>query len=411
MKCRWTITVPSGHRIKFTFEAFHLGSKGLDNCEKVDHVKVRDSYNENDPAYGTFCGNVAPAPIYSVGPKMEVTFVSDEERVFQGFSARFDAISGGVCTRDHSIVQLNLTYNSTGRLSSPDYPLQFPPVGACYWRLKAPDGYRVKLQFTTINIQGSCKEDEKGEWIRVDDFFTTDLSSVSSFWGRFCNGVQPPVIYSTRNELQVFFTSNYSSSEAEKSDKPNTGIGFYATYSVAPQGYTSRCRTDVNQEKPIKVKGHTGSLLSPGYPYSYPIITCTWNIVVPDGHIVEVKIEDFQMDCTGGSKLVVGEDSFCGSNKPSGLLTSESNLKIQMVAKEAQDNRGFRATFSMTERELAVASIVPWIVIPIVVVAICVTMFVTWKRRTGGRDRGSSFKTSIIKRMRTQSNASQISHG
>ena len=95
MKCRWTITVPSGHRIKFTFEAFHLGSKGLDNCEKVDHVKVRDSYNENDPAYGTFCGNVAPAPIYSVGPKMEVTFVSDEERVFQGFSARFDAISGG----------------------------------------------------------------------------------------------------------------------------------------------------------------------------------------------------------------------------------------------------------------------------------------------------------------------------
>ena len=95
MKCRWTITVPSGHRIKFTFEAFHLGSKGLDNCEKVDHVEVRDSYNENDPAYGTFCGNVAPAPIYSVGPKMEVTFVSDEERVFQGFSARFDTISGG----------------------------------------------------------------------------------------------------------------------------------------------------------------------------------------------------------------------------------------------------------------------------------------------------------------------------
>ena len=65
---------------------------------------------------------------------------------------------------------------------------------------------------------------------------------------------------------------------------------------------------------------------------------------------MEVKIEDFQVDCAGGSKLAVGEDSFCGSNKPSGLFTSESNLKIQMVAKEAQDNRGFRATFSMTER-------------------------------------------------------------
>ena len=98
MKCRWIITVPSGHRIKLSFQAFHLGSKVLDNCDKVDHVEIRDSYSENDPAYGAFCGNVAPSPIYSVGPKMVVTFVSDEERVFQGFEARFDAISGGkVC--------------------------------------------------------------------------------------------------------------------------------------------------------------------------------------------------------------------------------------------------------------------------------------------------------------------------
>lgn len=65
---------------------------------------------------------------------------------------------------------------------------------------------------------------------------------------------------------------------------------------------------------------------------------------------MEVNIKDFQMDCAGGSKLVVGEDSFCGSDKPSGLLTSESDLKIQMIANEARDDRGFHATFSMTER-------------------------------------------------------------
>ena len=98
------------------------------------------------------------------------------------------------------------------------------------------------------------------------------------------------------------------------------------------------------------MQGHTGSLVSPGYPHSYPIITCTWNIKVPDGYIVEVDIEDFEMDCAGGSKLLVGEHAYCGSEKPSGLLTSESDLKIQMVAKKAQDNRGFRATFTMTER-------------------------------------------------------------
>lgn len=95
MKCRWIITVPSGHRIKISFQAFYLGSKRLGNCDKVGHVEVRDSFIENDPGYGIFCGNVAPPPIYSVGPKILVTFISDEERVFPGFAARFDAISNG----------------------------------------------------------------------------------------------------------------------------------------------------------------------------------------------------------------------------------------------------------------------------------------------------------------------------
>ena len=119
---------------------------------------------------------------------------------------------------------------------------------------------------------------------------------------------------------------------------------------IISSGYTSRCRTDTKPQKPIEVGGYTGSLVSPGYPYSYPIITCTWKIVVPDGYIVEVKIDDFDMACLGGSKLQVGKDTFCGSNKPSGLLTSESDLMIQMIITEAQDNRGFRATFTMTER-------------------------------------------------------------
>lgn len=88
--------MPSGHRIKLSFPEFFLGVHGAQkDCDKVDHLTVRDSYNENDPTYGTFCGNVAPSSIYSVGPKIEVTFVSDEENVFQGFSARYESISRG----------------------------------------------------------------------------------------------------------------------------------------------------------------------------------------------------------------------------------------------------------------------------------------------------------------------------
>jgi len=76
--------VPSGHRIKLSFSVFHLGAiEAQADCEKVDHIKVRDGNNVNDPNFGTFCGNVAPSPIYSVGPKIEITFVSNEDRIYR----------------------------------------------------------------------------------------------------------------------------------------------------------------------------------------------------------------------------------------------------------------------------------------------------------------------------------------
>lgn len=74
--------------------------------------------------------------------------------------------------------------------------------------------------------------------MRVDDYFITEFGRVSSFWGKFCSGDRPPLIYSTKNELQVFFTSNYTGNRNFKSDgqaDPSTNKGFYATYEVTPQ--------------------------------------------------------------------------------------------------------------------------------------------------------------------------------
>ena len=145
-----------------------------------------------------------------------------------------------MCTDKNRFIQLNLTQNSTGRISSPDYPLQYAAVSACYFRLQAPEGYRIKLDFTTLNIAENCEQEQRRyEWIRVDDVFTTDFNSVASYWGTFCGQVQPPVIYSTRNELQIFFTSNYTSNEADRNAHQRQTIdslGFYAIFGVTPQG-------------------------------------------------------------------------------------------------------------------------------------------------------------------------------
>lgn len=115
-------------------------------------------------------------------------------------------------------------------------------------------------------------------------------------------------------------------------------------------GHTSRCRTDSNKENFITLKGSRGSLVSPGYPNSYPIITCTWRLVVPDDHILEMDVQDFEMSCDGKSKLQVGQEVFCGSKKPQGLLTSDSDLTVRMIVTESQNNRGFRAEFVTKEK-------------------------------------------------------------
>ena len=96
IQCRWTITAPSGHRIELKFLAFDLGSSPQNgDCSKDDFVEVRDSDNKNDPSYGPLCGNAKPSPVLSVGPKMVVTFKSDEKKVFEGFFAKYDAIPEG----------------------------------------------------------------------------------------------------------------------------------------------------------------------------------------------------------------------------------------------------------------------------------------------------------------------------
>ena len=75
--------------------------------------------------------------------------------------------------------------------------------------------------------------------VKKNPDFTTDFNSVTSYWGTFCGQVQPPVIYSTRNELQIFFTSNYTSNEADRNAHQRQmidSLGFFAIFGVTPQG-------------------------------------------------------------------------------------------------------------------------------------------------------------------------------
>ena len=150
----------------------------------------------------------------------------------------------GICSPfGHTVVNVTLTSGASGSSSSPDFPLKLPATVVCFWRFVAPAGFRVRLRFTSFRLNGHCRRgEERGAWIEVDDT-RPDISGASprTTWGRFCGEVRPPTLYSTGNQLLVYFTTNYSSSFTKSkasSELKEAHEGFYMTYGVVKEGET-----------------------------------------------------------------------------------------------------------------------------------------------------------------------------
>lgn len=57
----------------------------------------------------------------------------------------------------------NATTNTTeidgvlarGKVTSPDYPAYYPSLLDCFWRIKAPAGFTLRIRFDDLNIESS----------------------------------------------------------------------------------------------------------------------------------------------------------------------------------------------------------------------------------------------------------------
>jgi len=80
----WNLEVESGHRIKLTFETFHLESHST--CS-YDFVQI--SFGSDEEKY---CGDDVPSPVISSGNTMDITFHSDHSKRRTGFKATWEAV-------------------------------------------------------------------------------------------------------------------------------------------------------------------------------------------------------------------------------------------------------------------------------------------------------------------------------
>ncbi|XP_068165082.1 neuropilin-2a isoform X1 [Antennarius striatus] len=195
--CHWIITAPEpSQRIVINFNP-HFDIERQD-C-KYDFIEIRDGTSENADVLGRHCNNIAPAPIVSSGPSLQIRFVSDYAHQGAGFSLRYEIFRTGseFCFRNFT--------NPSGMIESPGFPDKYPHNLECSYMIIAPPHMDITLTFLTFDLENDpllvgesyCKYD----WLDVWD----GLPQVAPLIGRYCGTKIPPEIQSSSGLLSLSF--------------------------------------------------------------------------------------------------------------------------------------------------------------------------------------------------------------
>lgn len=195
--CHWLITAPEpSQRIVLNFNP-HFEIERLD-C-KYDFIEIRDGTLDNAEVLGRHCSNIAPPPIISSGPSLQIRFVSDYAHQGAGFSLRYEIFKTGseFCFRNFT--------SPSGMIESPGFPDKYPHNLECSYMIIAPPHMDITLTFLTFDLEndpllvgeGDCKYD----WLDVWD----GLPQVSPLIGRYCGTKIPPEIQSSSGLLSLSF--------------------------------------------------------------------------------------------------------------------------------------------------------------------------------------------------------------
>lgn len=155
---------------------------------------------------------------------------------------------------------------SSGIITSPKFPLSYPPNSRCSWVIQVPSQQQVRLNFTQFYI-GDCSD-------YVELF--NGPSSESPLIGRFClRDLQSKVIVSHSNYMFIKFYSDASISYP----------GFELYFDVA----------QTNCGGPLT--GSSGQIDSPNYPQ--PVahsMDCEWSIEVSQSNRIELEVESLDLN-------------------------------------------------------------------------------------------------------------------
>ncbi|XP_055377129.1 cubilin homolog [Condylostylus longicornis] len=318
--CTYEIQAPVNHIIALSTEEFSLSAGKFQSCAVWDNVEIFTSTSNSS----RFCDGPTEI-LLSKNNYMKIIFNSlNNFNKAKGFKFRYQFENtgcGGVLT------ELNGTISTINSRMS-DY--------FCEWIIKAPPDYSISLKYKRINYNNLNYSNCDKQLFQFQNF-----SSGETLKTEICKLSQAKDFTSFANTVTLIQIISKDLSYDE---------GFEVDYVIS------------DTECGGTIVGAYGEIKSPAYPKEYPnSMDCTWLIVAPDGHQIEIKPLNFSLEMLsetcGEDYLEIrngkSDDSpligkFCGKKIPSRIPSQANFLLLRFHSDYSIRHQGFFLTYAQT---------------------------------------------------------------
>eukprot|EP00794_Sanderia_malayensis_P017799 gene17799-biopygen15237 len=308
--CTNVIKADVGGIIELTFVDFLIDKRWLCSWE---YLKVIDGSNVK-----TYCGNEIPPKFVSTTNSVTLNFRTDQFDTDRGYKINYRIIPppcGGTFTAP------------SGAIASPNFPRYYPNNQNCTYKIVAPIGMYVRINFTHFSI-------ERGSYCRQDFLVIKEVYQNAKIQRTYCGYDMPPNYISRGNSVSIKF----------KSDDARTRKGFMLKYTFLRE---SPCNKVFSAQ--------SGTLTSPGYPKNYPINQNCTNVIKADvGKIIELTFVDFSL---GGwscgweyLKIIDGSkvEKYCSNLIPATFFSTTNSVTLNFRTDDYGTNRGYKINYKIT---------------------------------------------------------------
>ncbi|XP_047482510.1 LOW QUALITY PROTEIN: cubilin-like [Penaeus chinensis] len=326
-ECEWVLDFTPGFHAVLTFvERFDIETSA--DCQN-DYLQLSQTSDIGQRELSTWtqvlkaCGKQMPTPLTLVGTRARIFFHANEAVQGAGFKLMWQMECGNNFTA------------TTGVIVSPGHPGNYDNNLNCVYRILAPSGHFVRINFQSFQLEGSynCRFDS----ITISDE-TMQWRRRRRTLGPYC-GNDSPGSLTTKGQTTITFSSDFSV----------TYPGFMLNYTI------EACGGNITAPSVIELPTRPATYLNNMH--------CTWDISAPEGKVPHIKFQILNLEsgynCPYDHVSIynghTSEDSkmisrLCGNHMSAlpSLAANERLARVEFLSDSSYAREGFRANIEFT---------------------------------------------------------------